>query len=102
MQTLTTDDLAGAMSAREAGAKVGKGHVTVMNWIHRGVKVRGEVVKLAALRIGAHYAILPAALDAFLTACNPATAQVPESPTRRGQRFKREQRELAARLRGEA
>jgi hypothetical protein len=55
---------------------------TVYTWITSGVRVRGQMIRLDALRIGKSWRIEQAAWERFLAACNPGREDVrPEHET---------------------
>ena len=91
-QLLSTDDIAERLPKRN-GKKVHRS--TLLRWIHRGVTVQGERVRLRATRIGAGYYVDPEDLDDFIAAQNPANGPTP--PPTRSPAKRRRASEAAAR-----
>src|SRR4051812_40605845 len=53
---------------------------TVIRWITRGVRVRGQIVKLEALRLGGRWVTSTKALDRFMAKLTAATSAEPTPP----------------------
>lgn len=94
---ITAEMLRDSQGLRDVAKTAGVTHATIHAWVTKGVAVGTGRVKLAAFRVGRHWAIPPGALDKFLADCNPAAPVLPESPAaeaRRGADAKRRAAEL--------
>jgi excisionase family DNA binding protein len=93
---MNLSDIDGALTVAEAAKKLRTTVQTVYRWITNGTHVPGVgKVRLGGVRVGGHYVVPLAAIDQFLTDCNPAPAARPETPSATRRRREAEQRRAA-------
>lgn len=74
----------GLLSIRDVAAEYGVKSDTVRAWIARGIKIRGERIRLGSIKIGGKVRISREAVNAFISGCNPPPR--PELPSERERR----------------
>ena len=74
----------------EVARRAGVTRKTVHNWVTHGVRVRGAVVRLGAIRLGGRWRTSSAALAEFLRALGAAAE--PPAPPARGRTPRQERR----------
>ena len=78
-----TDAIPAASAAKLVPAATKTGHVspsTITRWIHDGILIRGERIRLAASRIGGRLFVTSKNLDEFIQSCSGDMAVSQPSP----------------------